>query len=292
MRTILIAGLWLVVTGAVSWAQPPAAQIVGGDSSFVIRAGDTVTGIAAQFGVSATQLVELNQLRRPNHLVAGETVAIRNPHLAIVERDVAITINVAQRMLFLVEGDQVTGYPVTVGSREWPTALGRFTVIDKEIDPAWDVPVSIQREMARQGKPVITRMAPSAQNPLGSRWLRLSLPGLGIHGTNAPASIYRYASHGCIRLHPDHIVELFDRIAVGAPGILVYQPVIVAMIDGQVWLEAHPDPYGREPDAVPRLREFADAHGVNASIDWTAVGAALRRRDGLAENVTRRPDAQ
>jgi L,D-transpeptidase ErfK/SrfK len=286
MRALCTACLWALM-GALPAGQEPAAHVVGGEASYVIRAGDTVSGVAARFGVTAAQLIALNQLPRPDLLIPGDTLAIRNPHLAVVDASGAITINVPQRMLFLADGGGVTGYPVTVGSRAWPTALGRFTVVDKEVDPTWDVPTSIQREMARQGKPVITQMAPSPQNPLGNRWLRLSLPGLGIHGTNAPASIYRYASHGCIRMHPEHIVELFDRVAVGVSGSVVYRPVIIAVIGGRIWLEAHPDPYRREPDGMALLRQFADERGLNERVDWAAVSAALGRRDGLAEDVTR-----
>ena len=59
----------------------------------------------------------------------------------------------------------------TVGTRHWPTPVGAFTVLDKEANPTWDVPLSIQDEMRR----------------------RLSFPSLGIHGTTAPGSIYSYA---------------------------------------------------------------------------------------------------
>src|SRR5207244_4257585 len=59
-----------------------------------------------------------------------------------------------------------------------------------------------------QGKPVLTHVPPSPANPLGKYWLGLSIPGVGIHGTNAPSSIYNLQTHGCIRLHPDDIEKL------------------------------------------------------------------------------------
>jgi hypothetical protein len=67
----------------------------------------------------------------------------------------------------------------------------------------------------------------------------------------------------------------------------VYRPVIIAVIGGRIWLEAHPDPYRREPDGMALLRQFADERGLNERVDWAAVSAALGRRDGLAEDVTR-----
>jgi len=87
-------------------------------------------------------------------------------------------------------------------SRRLPTPTGSFSILTKEVDPTWDVPVSIRREMKREGKTPLVRVAPGPDNPLGDRWLGLSLPGVGIHGTNAPARIYtirRTAASACIR---------------------------------------------------------------------------------------------
>lgn len=182
--------------------------------------------------------------------------------------------------------DTVSGYAITVGRRDWPTPLGEFTIIDKERDPVWDVPKSIQQEMAQQGKPVITRMEASPDNPLGAFWLRLSLPGLGIHGTNAPSSIYRYASHGCIRMHPDDVAALFDRVVIGTSGVIVYQPLLIAAIDGRIMLEAHPDPYRRVRDAAGAVRDAAGEQGIGGRIDWMKVDAVLHARAGRPEDVT------
>lgn len=293
LRCLLVATLSLVATPtaqpqtvAAPAGRPPS--VVGGTSSYVVRSGDTVTSIAAKHGVTSESIAARNGLARNRKLDVGQTLLIDNRHLAVLVPGVSLTINIAQRMLFYAEDNEVRGYPITVGARGWPTPVGAFTIVTKETDPTWDVPVSIQREMAAEGKPVVTSVAPSPQNPLGARWLGLSLPGLGIHGTNAPSSIYRYASHGCIRMHPDHILELFERVNVGTSGILIYEPVVMAVIDGRVWLEVHPDPYGRVTNPMIRARTIAASLGATETIEWTAVEAALRRRDGGAEDVTRR----
>jgi L,D-transpeptidase ErfK/SrfK len=166
--------------------------------------------------------------------------------------------------------------------------VGDFTIVDKEKDPTWNVPISIQREMARLGKPVITRVEPSPENPLGAYWLRLSMPGIGIHGTNAPETVYRFASHGCIRMHPDDIAAVFNQVAVGTPGAIVYQPIIMAVLDGQVWLEAHRDEYRLAPERFGYVRAVANHHGLTGSIDWSAVDRVLTALAGRAEDVTTR----
>ena len=287
MRAVIGACVLLLAAAVTAAAdQPGDAVMVGGPSTVAVRRGDTISAIAARFGVSPSAIVERNQLARPDVITPGQTLTVDNSHIAIVDRTTSITINVAQRMLFVYEDGRVSAHPVTVGSRDWPTPLGRFTIVAKEANPAWDVPLSIQREMARQGREVITRMEPSPDNPLGTHWLRLSIPGLGIHGTNAPSSIYRYASHGCIRMHPDHIGTLFDRIAVGTPGVLIYEPVLVAVVDDRVWLEAHPDPYRLRANAERHLEAAADRLAIADRIDWTRASAVLRARAGRPEDVT------
>ena len=278
----------LVMLAAPLWAQdPPDAAIIGGPSTYVVKSGDTLAAIGARYAVDAGEIAAANQLPRNARLSAGQILKFDNTHIATREPDVIITINVAQRLLFLRDGDRVTAYPITVGTRAWPTPLGPFTIVDKETNPTWDVPVSIQREMERQGKRVITQMPPSPANPLGAHWLRLSFPGVGIHGTNAPETIYRFASHGCIRMHPDDVAAVFDRVAVGARGVSVYQPVIMAVMDSRIWLEAHRDAYGLAPDRFAYVRAVAQHHGLSQAIDWAAVDRVLRALAGRAEDVTR-----
>lgn len=73
------------------------------------------------------------------------------------------------------------------------------------MDNAWIVPKSVQEEMLRIGKPVVTFVLPGRDNPIGRDWIELNFGSLGIHGTNAPSSVYQFRSHGCIRLYPDEL---------------------------------------------------------------------------------------
>jgi L,D-transpeptidase ErfK/SrfK len=286
VRLLLASVLALLASTAAGQTIDGAAALVGGRTVYEVKAGDTLGSIGARFGVARATLLELNQLTSPNALSPGQQLVVDNTHIAVAHPQVNVTINIAQRLLVLAEGERVRAYPVTVGQRTWPTPVGAFTIMSKEIDPVWDVPVSIQREMEHQGKPVITRMEPSPLNPLGRHWIGLSLPGLGIHGTNAPSSIYAFASHGCIRMHPDDVADLFERVTVGTTGVLVYQPIILAVFGDRIWLEAHPDQYRRSGDAMSAVRDAADRAGLRAVIDWTLVGDVIRQRRGRAIDVT------
>ena len=141
--------------------------------------------------------------------------------------------------------------------------------------------------MRESGRPVITRVPPSPDNPLGAHWIGLSIASLGLHGTIAPSSIYQFASHGCIRLHPDDVADLFGRISVGDSGALIYEPVLLAHIENRVWLEAHDDVYRRINDADQLIRRAAVDGGFFDRVDWNGAAAVLERRLGVATDVTR-----
>ena len=140
--------------------------------------------------------------------------------------------------------------------------------------------------MRREGKPVGMRVAPGPDNPLGRHWIGLSIDSLGIHGTNAPASVFGLRSHGCLRVHPDDVARLFERVAVGTPGVIVYRPALLAAdAQGRVWAEVHPDAYRRAPPPMEVLGVAAARAGLSERIDWGKVADVVRGREGLAREV-------
>jgi lipoprotein-anchoring transpeptidase ErfK/SrfK len=144
-------------------------------------------------------------MRRAHYLQAVAAILVAaGQALAQETRPVTrrIIVSIPHHKLILMEGEHVVKiYPVAVGAPATPSPAGSFTVIERVTDPAW----------YRPGKCV----PPGRRNPLGTRWIGLSLKGYGIHGTNDPRSIGRNASHGCIRLRNADVEELFGLVAVG-----------------------------------------------------------------------------
>jgi lipoprotein-anchoring transpeptidase ErfK/SrfK len=101
-------------------------------------------------------------------------------------------------------------YPIAVGAVGWDTPAGLYSVQNKAVDPAWSVP-EWGGELAGQ---VIPGGAPN--NPLRERWLGI-YDGAGIHGTYDTGSLGTAASHGCIRMSIPDVIDLYDRVPVGAP---------------------------------------------------------------------------
>ncbi|HHV78901.1 MAG TPA: L,D-transpeptidase [Firmicutes bacterium] len=99
----------------------------------------------------------------------------------------------ALRLIFILNGAQWRTYPCALGKPSTPTPAGNWKIREKIVNPSWEV--------------------------LGTRWMGLDIPAgnYGIHGTNAPWSIGSYISNGCIRLHNEHIEEIFPLVSIGTP---------------------------------------------------------------------------
>jgi lipoprotein-anchoring transpeptidase ErfK/SrfK len=145
--------------------------------------------LMAQTAVAADQ-----QVAQP----AGETV--QTPATTTVKREMVVSLE--DRKLALIENGQVVKiYPVAVGKPSTPSPEGTFTIERRVENPTYH----------HDGKTI----PPGPRNPVGTRWMGLSIQGYGIHGTNEPNSIGKAASHGCIRMAKADLEELYPQVAVG-----------------------------------------------------------------------------
>jgi L,D-transpeptidase ErfK/SrfK len=223
------------------------------------------------------------------HLQPGQVLTINNRHIVPDSAGVEIIVNVPQRTLFYFKSGALSEhFPVAAGKRGWVTPIGPFEIVSAEEDPTWVVPPSIQNEMRGEGKPVLTIVPPGPENPLGHYRLTTSLPGIAIHGTNAPNSIYKLQTHGCIRLHPDDIEKLFGEVDEGMAGRIIYQPVLMARTDNAIFLEVHPDTYGKDPDPERFVRDTAERNNLLDMVNWSLVKEVIRKHDGVARDITLR----
>lgn len=283
----LLAGLALP---APAGELPPLSHsVTGGNTEYAIQRGDSLTAIGARFGVPPRHLAQQNAIPLDAIIHPGQRLHIHNPHIVPSVPGDGVLINLPQRMLFhFNQGKLRAAYPVGLGKPSWPTPRGEFRIVSRVKNKPWLVPKSIQEEMRREGKVVLQEVPPGPDNPLGAYWLGLNLWGYGIHSTIAPASIYQFRSHGCIRLHPDDIAELFEQVRVGTVGRLIYQPVLLAVVeDGRILLEVHRDIYKKGGDPAQTVRDMAEANGLSHAVDWSAADTVIAAQDGLAREVGR-----
>lgn len=197
-----------------------------------------------------------------------------------------VVLNVPECHVYLVHDGRVErDYPVAVSTPDRPVPLGTTQVVSKEKNPTWVVPASIQKEMASRGERVTLRVPPGPGNPLGPRWIGFWKGQFGMHGTNAPTSIKRYASHGCVRFRGPDIVDLYNRVWLGTPVHIVYEPVLLAVDAKRLWLSVYPDIYTTAFDYAAAVRRLARQRGVLGRLDWARVRSAIAARDGIVRQV-------
>ena len=285
MNTSMRACLALLLCiSSVAFAQ--GGGLSGGEFDYVVVPGDYLIKIGARYGVSAKVIARENRIDYDGRIFPGKHLHIDNRH--IVPEGIAdgILINLPQRMLFFFrEGQFRNAYPVGLGKPSWPTPEGDFRVVELVENKTWIVPKSIQEEMRREGKVVLKRVPPGPDDPLGKFWMGLSMPGYGIHGTIAPASVYHFQSHGCIRMQADDIAEIFGKSKVGMTGKIIYRPLLLAVEgNGKIYIESHPDIYKRGFDYLKAAHELAGAAG--SRLDWTLAEQVIDMKDGVARDVT------
>lgn len=265
-------------------AAPLPSFVVGSRGPYTVRSGDSLTSVGARLGIPRSTLARANGLSANARLRIAQRLVADNRHIVPTARGDGILINVPQRILFYFEmGNLVAWYPVGLGSAGWQTPVETLSVATKETDPVWDVPVSIQQEMRLKGEKVKKRVLPGPDNPLGKYWMGLTPGSCGIHATNAPTSIYQFRTHGCIRLHPEDAEDLFSRVTIGTPVDIVYERVLLARSEeGELFLEVHPDIYGRSPDALTTVRELAGWYALASDLDWDLVRKAAQEEEGIA----------
>ena len=154
---------------------------------------------AINTGMRTTIVAPLRTLTAPD---------VKPAPIIVIHRDV-------NRLVLFHGSHYVRSFPVATGQPIYPTPLGHFEIIIKQVNPWWYPPT--QDDLAKGLKPV----PPGPGNPLGTRWMGLSSPGVGIHGTSEPWSIGHSESHGCIRMQVVDAEWLYPHVRVGTPVFIV-----------------------------------------------------------------------
>jgi lipoprotein-anchoring transpeptidase ErfK/SrfK len=160
------------------------------------------------------------RMRIRTAIVSGVRTTILAPlktiPAAAVTAQPIIVIHRGSNRLYLYAGVRlVRTFPVATGQAIYPTPLGHFQIVVMWKNPWWYPPT--QDAWARGLKPV----PPGPGNPLGTRWMGLSAPGVGIHGTDEPWSIGHSESHGCIRMQVPAAEWLYNHVRIGTPVFIV-----------------------------------------------------------------------
>ena len=259
------------------------AQTVVGEPQIVLAGPeDTFSDLARTYGLGYDDLLDANPGIDPWLPGAGTPVLLPTQYVLPDAPKRGVILNIATKRLFYfpvpAEGElqQVMTYPIGIGRVGWETPLGDTTVIAKAKNPSWWVPASVRREHAEMGDPLPSVVPPGPDNPLGTRVLKLDMPGYLIHGTNQPYGVGMRVSHGCVRLYPENIEFLYTRVEVGEVVTIMNEPYQMGRKDGVLFFEAHAPLEDDTVSAEDRLAAL-----LNAELD--ANGQALN--DHLQEHI-------
>lgn len=223
-----------------------ADQTVVGEPQVVFTTEtDTLSDLARAYGLGYDEIIAANPGINP--WLPGTNTPILLPTQFVLPNapQRGVVLNIATKRLFYypepAEGEarEVLTYPIGIGRVGWETPLGETTVVSKAKDPSWWPPASVRSEHAEMGDPLPAVVPPGPDNPLGTRVLKLDMPGYLIHGTNQPYGVGMRVSHGCIRLYPENIEALYPLVPVGEPVMIVNEPYLFGVRDDVLYFEAH-----------------------------------------------------
>ncbi|MEE2996372.1 MAG: L,D-transpeptidase family protein [Pseudomonadota bacterium] len=263
--------------------------IIGEQKIYKTRYEDSLVDLARKHGLGYTEIVSANPGIDPWVPGADKEVVLPTAHLLPDGPREGILINLAdQRMyLFHPDGSTVDSVPLGIGNEGWDTPKGTTTVVRKKKNPTWYVPKSVLKDQPEL--PGVVK--PGPDNPLGAHAVYLGWSAYLFHGTNKPYGVGRRVSHGCVRLYPEDIARIFDKIKIGTKVTVIDQAMKIARLEKELWLEVHPnqtqsdevEKTGRLTPAKPPEFEYRLLHAAGnlaARIDWQKARAAYRERRG------------
>ena len=266
----------------------PGNALIGHPWEHAIQKGETLLDVARLYDLGFNEIELLHPDWDPWLPTVGAQVMIPSFWVLPDAGPAEIVINVAELRLYRFSKDRrrVTTFPIGIGEKDAVTPIGNFTISDKKENPSWSVPPSLRHKYDVRWFP------PGPDNPLGDFWMGLNGTRYGIHGTDVPWSIGRLVTHGCIRLYPEDITVLFDQVAVGTQVNLIYQPVKIGPLNDRIFVEVHPDIYGRIGDLVSFGFALLHERGLVYRVDAKKMYRALKQQNGLPADVTRDPPLQ
>jgi L,D-transpeptidase ErfK/SrfK len=276
----------------------PDAVVVGDDQTIQTVYQDTLYDLARAYSLGSEELIRVNPGVDPWLPGAGKILTVPNRHILPPGPHEGIVVNLPEHRLYYFPKPkrgapiEVITYPVSIGKMDWRTPLGVTHVIQKQKDPTWYPPESVRKEHAAAGDPLPPKVGPGPDNPLGAYAMRLAA-GNGtylIHGTNNPIAVGLAVTHGCIRMYPDDVAQLFPMIPVGTPVRLINVPVKVAWVDGELLLEAHPPVDAMGQSFEPDIDQFSDllkaaVGDTTVAIHWDYAREVLQKADGVIATV-------
>ncbi len=301
LRAVWLATLIAATTpaSAEQFSLPAAeSDVIGEMRTAETGPRDTLLDVARRNGLGYEEITNANPGVDAWLPGAGTPVTVPKRRLLPRAPREGIVINLPEHRLYWFpraapgEAPVVWTFPVSIGKMDWNTPLGITRIVAKIKDPTWTPPPSVREEHARRGDILPAVVPAGPDNPLGQFAMRLGIPGGAylIHGTNRPAGVGMQVTHGCMRLYPEDIENLFGMVAVNTPVLIVNQPYKWGWHDGELLIEVHPplqEDAGDPPTLTDLTRLIVEATRAEPlAIDWIAAERVWREARGIPAVVS------
>lgn len=269
------------------------SDLIGHTSIISAKEEDTFVKLARRFNIGYEELVIANPTIDPWLPGEGSQVVIPSQYILPKYKREGLILNLAEMRLYYFpksasgKAKYVHTYPISVGRTGWDTPHSVTKIIGMSKNPTWYPPASIRKEHEEKNDPLPASVPPGPENPLGKFALRLGLSGYLIHGTNEPRGIGMRVTHGCIRLHPNDIEDLFNRVRVNMPVAIVNQPYKLAWLNNQLYVEMHPSEGFEAKNGSKNLTEFvrsiveATKSDKSYKVNWQLANKLAKNKTGL-----------
>ncbi|MFT5134699.1 MAG: L,D-transpeptidase ErfK/SrfK [Gammaproteobacteria bacterium] len=267
-------------------------SVVGEIQKIRVRSEETLLDIARANGLGYQEIKSVNPTVDTWLPSTDMEVILPSKYVLPMAKRDGIVLNIPEMRLYYFpksragESTNVVTYPLGIGREGWQTPYVDTRIIEKKKHPSWHPPESIRKEHEAMGDPLPKRVESGPDNPLGDYAMRLGLPDYLIHGTNKPFGVGMRVSHGCIRLYPEDIEELFQQVKLGTPVYIVNQPYKVGQYKNKIYLEAHQ--YLNEDSeqykdnltsVVKMIVKLTDEK--NYQIEWDLAKQVIREMKGI-----------
>lgn len=315
---------------AVEPPPPPPLPVPAATHRFMIQPGQDVVGaiqvvtitdkdetlpdVARRFNVGYEEIVRANPGVDPWLPGVGREIVVPTQFVLPDAPREGVVINVAAMRLFyfpkptappkpakLAKGEKpkpvppppqvVITHPIGIGKVGWQTPEGVTKITSRVKDPVWTPPLSVRLEHRKNGEELPPRVPAGPDNPLGAHMFRLGWPSYLVHGTNKPYGVGMRSSHGCVRLYPEDIAQLYESIPIGTQVRVVNQPYVLGWERDRLYVQAYgpleddkrdwrhgPKSLLKKAGKSPLWQKIR-AH--DAEIDWEAARAQSTEPRGI-----------
>jgi L,D-transpeptidase ErfK/SrfK len=270
--------------------------VIGHVTTAIALQEDTLLDIARAYGIGYEEIIAANPGIDPWLPGDGTEILIPSRFILPAAPREGLVVNLPEHRLYYfppaVAGEPpvVRTYPISTARMDWNTPLGVTRIVTKEHMPNWYPPESVRLEHEQRGDPLPKVVLPGPDNPLGEHKMRLAIPGGAylIHGTNRPAGVGMQVTHGCIRMYPEDVAELFGLVAINTKVNLIDQTTKVGWSRGTLYVERHgplegtTDPAHDDPAELTKLIDAALGRGpASVEVDWNGAQQVFAQATGV-----------